>query len=136
MSVIATRTKTLSDLLKRIDTDNVDLLKDTVQIKLGAGANLQQGVVLGKITATGFYIPSIKTAVDGSQVPSAIYLSDKIGDSGVVAYTTAQTPALALTRGKAVYDKSALILDASWTGFEQTVYDAFAALGLKAGTEI
>ena len=37
-----------------------------------AGAETPRGAVLGRVTATDKYVPSVKTAADGSQVPSMV----------------------------------------------------------------
>ncbi|SDH05889.1 MULTISPECIES: head decoration protein [unclassified Duganella] len=77
----------------------------TDAIVLGAG-NLQRGAVLGQVTATGNYILCVKTANDGSQIPSAI-LADAADASG------GAVPAGAYLTGE--FNVNALIFDASWT---------------------
>lgn len=77
----------------------------TDAITLGAG-NLQRGAVLGQVTATGNYILSVKTANDGSQIPSAILADAADATGGAVA-------AGAYLTGE--FNVNALIFDASWT---------------------
>lgn len=50
---------------------NLHLVTDTVTLLSGSGV-IARGTVLGRITASGKYIPSLPAAVDGSQNPVAI----------------------------------------------------------------
>lgn len=71
-----------------------------------SGAPLKRGTVLGRVTATDKYIPSVKTATDGSQVPDAILLHEvdaSAADQAAKAYFTGE------------YAGEVMILDASWT---------------------
>lgn len=82
---------------------NLKCITDTGTI--GAGV-LARGTVLGQITASGNYIVSVKTAVDGSQVPSAV-LADAADASG--------GPVLAPLYLTGEFNANALTFDASWT---------------------
>lgn len=42
------------------------------EVTIGSGADLAPGTVLGKVTATGKYIRSVRTADDGSETPVAV----------------------------------------------------------------
>lgn len=82
---------------------NQKIVTDTVT--LGAGT-LPRGSVLGQITASGNYILSVKTAVDGSQNPSAVLADAADASGGAVlcgVYLTGELNA------------NALNFDASWT---------------------
>lgn len=71
-----------------------------------AGAPLKRGTVLGRVTATDKYIPSVKTATDGSQVPDAILLHEvdaSAADQAAKAYFTGE------------YAGEVMIFDASWS---------------------
>ena len=71
---------------------------------LDAGT-LQRGAVLGQITTTGHYILSVKTASDGSQVPSAIlvdYADASAGPINVGFYLMGE------------FNQNAILPDASW----------------------
>jgi hypothetical protein len=76
-----------------------------VVIQTGQGV-LARGTVLGQITATGKYLKSVKTAVDGSQTPRGI-LADQVdttaGDVNGAVYLTGE------------FNGNALVFDASWT---------------------
>lgn len=78
---------------------------ETKDVTIAAGT-LQRGTVLGKVTATGNYIASVATAVDGSQNPVAI-LADGADASGA--------PVSAPIYQTGEFTGSRLILDASWT---------------------
>ncbi|WP_315786925.1 MULTISPECIES: head decoration protein [unclassified Bradyrhizobium] len=76
-----------------------------VTIPAGAGV-LAEATVLGKITANGKYIKSLKAATDGSEVPDAI-LSE-----GVDA-TTKDVETIVFIAGE--FDQDALVLGAGHT---------------------
>lgn len=124
MSVIATDTQRLSNLVKFFES-KIEVHLDKLTVNEAAIKTYDVGTVLGKVTATGKYKISVKTAVDGSEVPAAIVVWDKLGDahSFSIAATT-DTPVMALVRGKAIVADKALKLDASWNTFESTVYAA------------
>lgn len=122
----------LSDLIKQYDAPEAPaMFKDVVTVNTAAITTLVLGTVLGKVTATGKYIPAVQTAVDGSQVPAAIYIGK--GDSGAVSPTTTvaatDTPVMALVRGKVIVSKGALVLDASFNT-PTLVAGAYASLKL------
>lgn len=80
-----------------------NLVTDSVTI--GAGL-LQRGAVLGQITTSGNYILSVKTANDGSQIPSAVLADYADASGGAVTapvYLAAEVNA------------NALVYDGSWT---------------------
>ncbi len=52
----------------------LQLVTDTV--KITGGKAYKRGTVLGVVTASGGYQLSVKTATDGSEVPSAILVDD------------------------------------------------------------
>lgn len=82
---------------------NLKLITDTVN--LGAGV-LARGTVLGQITATGNYILCVKTAVDGSQTPSAVLADAADASGGAVqapVYLTGE------------FNANAMTFDPSWT---------------------
>ncbi|MCW6521737.1 head decoration protein [Yersinia ruckeri] len=59
----------------------LQLVTDTVSLSAGV---LRRGTVLGQITTTKAYIQSVKTAMDGSQVPCAILVDDADATTGAV----------------------------------------------------
>lgn len=88
-----------------------DFPRATRAITVASGANtsgnpLKRGTVLGRVTATDKYVPSVKTASDGSQVPGPILLHEvdaSAGDAGAKAYFTGE------------YAGEVMTFDASWT---------------------
>ena len=59
--------------------------RDTVVVTVGATTTLQAGQVLGKITATGKYVPVANGATpasDGSQVAAAILYEQQVNATG------------------------------------------------------
>ena len=70
--------------------DDGNLSRDNRVIKAGSGV-VPVGMVLGKITASGKYVPRDATAVDGSQVASAIAYAE-------VDATSADQPAVLVKR--------------------------------------
>ena len=75
-----------------------DFPRTTRSITVASGANqaglpLKRGTVLGRVTATDKYIPSVKTANDGSQVPAAVLVSEVdagAADQGAKGYFTGE----------------------------------------------
>jgi hypothetical protein len=71
-----------------------DFAHRNITVKSGSTVNsttpLPRGTVLGRITATDKYIPSVATASDGSQVPACILADDStdpsLGDVVAPAY--------------------------------------------------
>lgn len=96
------------------------------EITVAAAADLKVGSVLGKITADGKYLLSAPGAVDGSETPVAVLLTD--ADAAA-----ADAQAIALVRHARV-NRSALIFDATidTAGERQTAVDALAAVGIIA----
>ncbi|MDH2313141.1 head decoration protein [Methylobacterium brachiatum] len=83
-----------------------------------AGAPLKRGTPLGRVTATDKYIPSVKTATDGSQVPTHVLTFEvdaSAADQKAKAYETGE------------FAGEVMPIDASWT--IQTLDDAFRIAG-------
>lgn len=77
--------------------------------KVGGGAVYPRGQVMGRITATGNWIPSISPPVsDGSQIPAGI-LVDQTDTTG-----GAQANSDVYIMGE--FNSAALTFDASWSG--------------------
>lgn len=131
----------LSDLIKMYDApDFPKLFKDVLVVNTAAPVTFVLGTVLGKVTATGKYVPSVSGASDGSQTAVAIYIGR--GDSGAVSPTTTvaatDTKVLALARGKVVVSKNALVWDASYNDATKIAagYKALEAVGILPQTTI
>ena len=142
MAVIATQGSyaLLSGLIKQYDAPEAPALFNDVLVVNTAGiTTIPLGTVLGKITASGKYIPAVETAVDGSKVAAAIYIGDKTGAvTDTVTAAATDVNVLALVRGKVVVAKDALVLDASYNtqGKKDAVYASLKALGVFAETTV
>ncbi len=89
------------------------------------------------VSGTVKYKAAVATATDGSAVPAGIYVGDAFGavkDTVMVAST--DTSVLALTRGKVIVSKEALVLDASYSTatLKLAAYNALADLGILVET--
>lgn len=135
MTIIATEGQfaRFSSLVKWLDTPTKpDFFKDVVTVN-DAASTLTLGTVLGKVTATGKFVVAKQAAVDGSNVPAAIYIGDKFGATAdTVLAATTDTKVLTLIRGKAIVALEALKLDASYgtAPQKQAAYDALKAIGI------
>lgn len=85
----------------------LQLVTDSVII--GVSGVLKRGTVLGAITVTGLFVPSKKSATDGSESPVAILVDD------VDTTTVVQTGGVYLM---GEFNQNRLIFDASWTAAE------------------
>jgi len=105
---------------------NPDFTREPVTIASGSGA-LKARQVLGKITASGKYVPSDPTAADGSQVAVAVLAEDADASSADVV-------AMAITDGPALIDPAYLIHDAAVDNNtkKQTQINELAAVNIKA----
>ncbi len=86
------------------EDDDGRLSRDNIVVASGAGP-LLPGTVLGKVTASGKFVPSPETATDGSETAVAILV-------GPVNATGADALAVAMTRHAEV-NHHGLIYDAS-----------------------
>lgn len=81
-------------------------------VVFAAGQQLLLGAVVGQVTATGKLVLSVKTAVDGSQVPYGIVPetidTTAAGPNGVAGDTNADVVVQAYVNASAVY------ADVSW----------------------
>ena len=134
MSVIATDSTRLSNLIKLLDSpNNPELHNEVVTVNEAAQVTYKVGTVLGKITASGEYIVAKETAVDGSKVPAAIYIGDGQGlAQDLVVAATTDTKVLTIVRGKAVLSLSACLFDATYNDATKlgVAYAALKANGL------
>ena len=127
MSVLATDTLRLSNLVKKEQFTEVGYCREVVTVNEAAAKTYAVGTVLGKVTADGKYKIAVQTAVDGSAVAAAIVLEDK-----AVAATT-DTKLVVMVRGPASISAGALVLDATYdlAAEKAVVYAAFEAAGIQ-----
>jgi hypothetical protein len=130
----------LSGLIKQYDSpSNPEMFNDMLTVNTAGIVTIPLGTVLGKITASGKYIPALETAVDGSKVPAAIYIGNAFGDvKDTVTAAATDVQVLALTRGKVIVSKSAVLLDATYNDATKqgVAFAALKALGILAETTV
>jgi len=135
MPVIATEPKRLSDLVKEELWASSGYCRKVVTVDSGSAFTLSFGECLGKISATGVYIPAVDTAVDGSATIAAIYIGTVDGTFGVDAEISADgTDVIALVQGPAIVGADALVYDSSFTAAE--VEADLAALNIVVGDQL
>ncbi|MFT9016419.1 MAG: head decoration protein [Acetobacter sp.] len=83
---------------------NLKLVTSTVTF--ASGTTLVRGQVVGRVTASSDYIPSVKTATDGSQVPCGIVVD-------AVDASAAATQGAIYEMGE--FNSNYMTFDASWT---------------------
>lgn len=105
------------------EDDEGRLSRDTIVIASGAG-KLLPGMVLGKVTASGKFVPSPATGTDGSETASAILV-------GPVDATSADAIAVGVMRHAEV-NHSGLFYDASIDddAKKSAKWDALRAAGI------
>jgi hypothetical protein len=89
------------------------------------------------VTGTEKYKLVEATATDGSEVAAAIFIGDKLGNSGDLAIAgSTDTSVLAITRGPVIVSKDGLSYGASidTQGEKDTLYSQLKALGIYAET--
>lgn len=130
----------LSGLIKQYDEpEHPELFNELVVVNTAAIATIPLGTVLGKVTATGKYVPAVETAVDGSKVAAAIYIGDYTGAvTSTVTAAATDANVLVLARGKVIVAKDALVLDATYNDNtkKNAVYASLKALGIFAETTV
>lgn len=108
MSVIATDTKRLSNMLKAELWSELGYCREVVTVNEAAAKTYVVGTVLGKVTANSKYKIAVETAVDGSKVGAAIVMAD----ASIAAAT--DTKLVVLVKGPSAVSKGALVVDATY----------------------
>jgi hypothetical protein len=126
----------LSSLIKKYDAPEApEFFNEVVVVNTAGVVTIPLFTVLGKVTATGKYVPAVETAVDGSKVAAAIYIGDAFG-ALLPTVTAAGTDvnALVLARGKVIVAKDALVMDATYNDATKkgVVYASLKAAGIFA----
>jgi len=100
--------------------------REAVTVNVATETDLSVGSVLGKVTATGKYVPRDPAAVDGSEVAAAVVYENKS-----VAATT-DTLVEVLVDGPVLLAKQALVFDVTHdAGQQDTAISELQALGMK-----
>lgn len=127
MTVIATDTLRLSNVLKQELWAELGYCRTVVTVNEGAAATYVPGTVLGKVTSGGKYKVAVETAVDGSKVAAAIVL-----DLKTIAAST-DTKVVVLVKGPATVSKGGLVLDSTYDNDtkKNVVYASLEAVGIQ-----
>lgn len=127
MTVLATDTKRLSNVLKHEYAPEYAYCREVVVVNEAAAKTYAVGTVLGKVTATGKYKIAVETASDGSKAAAAIV----IADAAIAANT--DTKLVVLVKGPAGVNKGGLVLDATYDDDTKkgVVYMALEAKGIQ-----
>lgn len=127
MTVIATDTARLSNLVKHELWPETGYCRKEVIVNEAAAKTYAVGTVLGKVTADGKYKIAVQTAVDGSQTAAAIVMADQ------AIPATTDTKVVVLIKGPLEVSRDALVLDATYdqAAEKQAVYDALEAKGIN-----
>lgn len=127
MTVIASDTLRLSNVLKQELWAELGYCRSVVTVNEAAAASYVPGTVLGKVTSGGKYKIAVETAVDGSKVAAAIV----IGLQSIAA--TTDTKVVVLVKGPATLSKGGLVLDSTYDNDtkKNVVYASLEALGFQ-----
>lgn len=127
MSVIATDSLRLSNVLKQELWAELGYCRTVVTVNEGAAATYVPGTVLGKVTSGGKFKVAVETATDGSKVAAAIVL-----DLKTIAAST-DTKVVVLVKGPATVSKGGLVLDSTYDNDtkKNVVYASLEAVGIQ-----
>jgi hypothetical protein len=127
MTVIATDTLRISNLVKKEQWAELGYCREVVTVNEATAKTYAVGTVLGKVTADGKYKIAVQTAVDGSAVAAGIVLADK-----AIAATT-DTKIVVMVKGPASISAGALVLDATYNldAEKLVVYQTLEAKGIQ-----
>lgn len=129
MTKIATENPRISDLVKYEQAPEHGWCRDDVVINVAAAADYKIGTVLGKVTATGKYIPvnaAVVVGEEGAEVAAAILL-----ENVSVAATTDTTVTAAVNGAMIVRDGGLVFVNTHSTAERAAAVAAIEALGIK-----
>lgn len=128
MTLIATDTPRLSNMLKREMWSEQGYCRLAVTVNEASAVDYKIGEVLGKITASGKYVQYDDANADGSETAAAIVLED------VSIPAAADTTVLVLVKGPAIVADGGLVFKA---GVDQAAAKvSLEALGINVDTQI
>ena len=145
MTVIATESPRFSNLVKDEDNNGrFGMTRQEVVVNVASETTLKLGSVLGKITASGKYVPSDPDASDGSEAAAAVFLfgPDAIGNVEATEVTipaTTDTTVIVLkpkVGAYAVVAEQALVFDVAHdAGETATALAELEAAGIHTVTQ-
>lgn len=127
MAVISQEAHRFSNVVKQELWSDFGYCREVVTANEATAKQYPVGTVLGRVTATGKYVISVQTAVDGSEIPAAIVIQP------YSIPATTDVKVITLVRGPAAINKAGLVLDASFNTPAElaAVYAAFEAKGIQ-----
>lgn len=125
MAKIGTSPLHLSNVVKHEYATDHGYCRETGVVNVASETALTVGSVLGKVTATGKYIPSDPAAVDGSEVAAAVVLEN------ITVPATTDTDVTLLVRGAAIVTAKGLVFDVAHDATQTaTAHSELEALGI------
>lgn len=125
MAKLGTSPLTLGNVLKHEYGQDHGYCREEGIVNVASATDLKVGSVLGKVTATGKYVPSDPAAVDGSQVAAAMVMAD------VSVPATTDTEVTLLVRGAAIVTAKGLVFDVAHDATQTaTAHAELEALGI------
>lgn len=131
MALVATRKPLLGNLVKHEYATNHGYCREVAVVNVASATELSVGSVLGKVTATGKFVPRNPAGIDGSEVAAAIVVENKS-----VAATT-DTDVAVIVRGPAVLADGALVFDVAHNaGQIETAISEIESLGVVVRKQV
>ena len=129
MTIIAQDTARYSDVVKHEYEPSLAFTRELVVVNDSA-KTLTLGMLLGKVTATGKYKGSVRTATDGSGAPVAVVVGKDVHNLSVAVPAATDTKVLAIVRGEAIVRKTGLKPHSSFNDATKLAA-AYASLATK-----
>jgi len=129
--VIYTQPKRYSDLVKKEFWQQEGWCPEEGIVNVASETALTIGSVMGKITASGKYVPSDPAAVDGSEVAVAIVAEN------ITVPATTDTKVQLIVDGPMIVAEQSLVFDVAHdAGQTTTALAELAAIGIKTKTQL
>jgi len=129
--VIYTQPKRYSDLVKKEFWQQEGWCLEEGVVNVASETALTIGSVMGKITASGKYVPSDPAAVDGSEVAVAIVAEN------ITVPATTDTKVQLIVDGPMIVAEQSLVFDVAHdAGQTTTALAELAAIGIKTKTQL
>jgi len=128
MTLIASDTPRLSNMIKRELWSEQGYCRKAVTVNEGSAVDYKIGQVLGEVTAAGKFVQYDETAADGSETASAIALED------VSVEAATDTIVLCLVKGPAIVADGGLVFKAGVD--EAAAKTQLEAAGINVDTQL
>ena len=130
MSLISTEGPRLGGLVKWEEQAIQGYAREDVVVNTVGATELSIGSVMGKVTATGKYVPSDPAAVDGSQVAAGLCLEN-------VSVAAATDTTITLLVDDSIVGVNAIVFDVAHdAGETATALAELKALGIKTREQL